>query len=648
MNLPQAITGSQLLGTSPLTGAGILSTPLTGSNLLGTTPTASTAVPTSGALEGPAKPTTVVTSTPKAITTAQNAVTTSTQNQTAAQIEAKRIADLDAQTLSTDRFLKGSNKPNPNYIQPITPVPNTDPVKQAQTDAILHEGETKFYNQYTGKEEWLPTTSTPPSGYSTLDPKTRTDVSNSIQDAEGNVIKQFSDGTYARIDASGNYTLGSEQMFKDATRVKEIGDALDNARKGIYSSTQQMQLDNMMNDYNELIRKQSVLNANTTGGTTIAMARSGLGNQVIGQQQIDKTINDGISAISKLTAQRDSAIAKMKEAFEQDDMLMLEKAFNLYSKTSDDIQKNIDKIGTIAESEKNKQELKTQDYALSQMKKYPDAGISQFDTAEEISTKLKNNPKFQQDNQLQTQLSPDDWDWYSQFQLTGAGKSLGNIGGYGKDGIEMKRQFIKSMKRIADQAGLSPEQLGTSLTDKTSAAKTYTKLQQQQGLLESQESATLKDFDLLIKNGEKMSASDWKSGVPWLQNYIRTGEVKFGDNDKVNNYMGNLVTTLTKYARVVYGQTGAAGVTQGANDEIQKILRPGLSLGSVKSYIENVAKPEMDNTIKGYHEGLSRMNDIMNISLGNTSSPLGGTDLLTGGTPSSAGSSNNDPAGLGI
>src|ERR1035437_8059561 len=87
-------------------------------------------------------------------------------------------------------------------VQPTTTTetkPQPQTLESAQVDAINNpNGEKPFFNNTTGaSENKVPNPDgTPPTGYSTQDPKTRTDVTNTATDTNGVQYKQFTDGTY--------------------------------------------------------------------------------------------------------------------------------------------------------------------------------------------------------------------------------------------------------------------------------------------------------------------------------------------------------------------------------------------------------------------------------------------------------------------
>lgn len=523
-------------------------------------------------------------------------------------------ADAADQAATTDmKFLPGSGKPNKNYV-----APKTEPAPPPTAESALIDapdiGKQKAYNSYTGEREDQPLGHLA-AGYSTLNPKERTDVVDSV-DAPGATYKKFSDGTYGRFTGTGDYSQANSADFAQGRSWKEASDAADNAKKGLYNPAQQSQIDAIMASAQAAVRKQETANANLTGGMAISVARSGLGGQILGDQMITKTVTDGLQAVADLNSQRDLTISKMKEAFMKEDTDTLHEAFSQYNTASHEIQTQIDRTQAAVANQKAKQETKDASFADSMFKKY-DAGIEPTDTRAEVYEKLKNSPKYQADQQMAASLAPDERDFYTRLQMTGASKYLGSIGGYGKAGIEEKYQTIKSLFKIAQSLNLSPEALGQSLVDKTSAAKTYSQLQKVGEQLSAQEIKTESDFELLKKAGTKLPQNEITSSIPLIQDWIRSGTLKTTNNAAINNYLGLLTTTLTNYARVVNSQTGSSGTTVAINEEVQKLIGKGLSPATVNDYIDNIAIPEMHNTIKSYTAITDKMDGIIRSAVGN-------------------------------
>jgi len=626
INLPTPVTGSQLLNTPSNTGGSLP----TGNQV----PLWMTPLPSvtgggggGGGSWGPATPTTVVSSKPKAVEKARTAVNNYNTQQTTNATTNQQKADLDATTQSSDRYMRGTGGINPNYVAPqTTGGSTTDPLKQAQTDAILHDGETKVYNQYTGQEEWIktPTDGTMPSGYSTLDPMSRNDVSDSIQDSEGNTIKKFSDGTFARVDASGNYTLGSEQMFSDAKRVKELSDRLDNARKGIYDDGQKAILDGIQRDYAELIKKQENINANTTGGTTIAMARAGLGNQILGQQKIDKTVNDGIDAIAKLTAAREAALANMKRAFESDDMNALNAAYDIYSKSSDDIQLQIDKTAAAVQSAKDKQELNNRSNAITMGNKYADATetILPSDTPEEVQRKLKSSAIWQNEQKTKAgQIDQEAVDGaYAIWQRTGVMPS-----GFSSMSQQLKNAIYKKI-------GGDPDSVDESVLNKAITAGKTAALRVQETQLGGTKTA-IKTLDKTLDLAQVYSNKVDRSGSPFAAKYALFLQGKVAGDADTAAFNALMKTAAAEYAKIMSGSASSiSGATVSSVEDAQSFISAEMSKGQIDEVIK-ILKKDAHFRLESQEDTIRDIqNDIRNTgSISSTSSSNSGSTSSGGG-----------------
>jgi hypothetical protein len=200
--------------------------------------------------------------------------------------------------------------------------------------------------------------------------------------------------------------------------------------------------------------------------------------------------------------------------------------------------------------------------------------------------------------------------------------------GMGQAAVAAKESILAKMAQNAITLGIDGSQFAATLTDSKAKQAAYKTLQTQGSQLQVSENKTLADFNLLKQAGAKMDANSWQVAMPALNAFLRTGQIAMTGNADVNNYLGLLTTTLTNYAKVVNSQYGASGVTVSANDEIQKLIGRGLSTSAVNSYIDNVATPEMHNTITSYNDALKGL--FGNIDQIQTSQGgLGGTTTNT-------------------
>lgn len=371
---------------------------LSGNAVIGTIPpTAPVAKPSPVVSSQPAvnqanKAKTVVANppTPPAYDTTTGLLTSYGKSQGLPEVNAPKVPTLTTQAQS------------PNT--PTTPV--STPGNPTPEDSIIHEGQSQFYNNITGESEWLDSSKLqngqPPSGYSTQNPKTRTDIVGTADAGAGDsvVIKQFSDGTYGRFNTStGDYTPATSGDFAAAQRVGTANTALDNLQKGILSPAQQTQLDSLKSQFQALIDQQTVDNANATGGQTVAQNMYGLGNTTIGHGAITQTINDGAKAIADLQAKEQSAISSMMTAFESDDMNLLKSSYDQYHDAQTGIQKNIDSLQASIQAQQDSADLKNLNNNIAMDKKYPDAGILPGDTQSEMVSK-RNESTIYKNEQL--------------------------------------------------------------------------------------------------------------------------------------------------------------------------------------------------------------------------------------------------------
>ncbi len=575
------------------------------------------------------KPTSVVSS-QTAVNTANNIknniITPADQRLNAGNLTQAQADERDAQTTPDMKFLTGSGKPNPNYVAPKseTPIPPANPIEQAQTDQILHPGQQNLFNTRTGLKEWVDTTSVAggiPSGYSAQDPKTRTDVSDSIQDADGTTIDKLSDGTYRRVDINGNYTLGTQAMFDNAKRVNDLNTALDNARKGIYSPSQKAQLDSIQKNYDELIRKQGVQNANTTGGTTIAMNRYGLGNQIVGQQQIDKTVTDGIQSIADLTTQRDDAINKMKLAFETDDTNALKSAFDIYNISSQNIQKQIDKTQTAIQSAKDKQTLANTSNAISMANKYIDVTdpILSTDTPEQVREKVKTSPIWQAEQKQKSGL-------VDQEAVDGA-FAIWQKTNQLPTGFSAMSQNLKNA--IYKKIGGNPDSVDEAVVNKAILTGKTKALSTQENQLAGA-TTSIKTLDKTLDLAQEYSNKVDRTGSPFFAKYANylKGTIK-GDADTAA-FQALMKTAANEYAKIMSGAASSiSGSTVSSVQDAESIINAEMSKGQI-SEVMDILRKDANFRLSSQKDTIKSLNDdIKNIGGTSTgsSSTSGGSDF---------------------
>ncbi len=188
-----------------------------------------------------------------------------------------------------------------------------------------------------------------PAGYSTTNPTQAptTPVVNSASLSSGTTFKQFSDGTYGQYDATGKYVgKATVDQYNTAKDAQDITASFKQALNGAYplKPWQQAQIENVKAMYQKFIDEQAVANANFTGGTTVAQNLYGMGNSIVGLGAIKSSVDAGLAKIADIQGKMASAVTTMQSAFESENLDLLKSAYTMYSKSADDLQKNIDKI----------------------------------------------------------------------------------------------------------------------------------------------------------------------------------------------------------------------------------------------------------------------------------------------------------------
>ncbi len=193
-----------------------------------------------------------------------------------------------------------------------------------------------------------------PTGYSTTNPVTgpTTPVADQTTDTVGNTYKQFSDGTYGKYNALGAYIgTASQNDFTNSKNADGILTSLQQVLNGTYPLTadQQAQIDGIKQSFLALITQQTTANANFTGATTVAENLYGMGTSLTGLGEIKGTVDAGIAKIADLNNKMVSAVAQMQTAFKQDNLKMLQTAYDIYSNTVKSRQDEIDKLQVVAD-----------------------------------------------------------------------------------------------------------------------------------------------------------------------------------------------------------------------------------------------------------------------------------------------------------
>lgn len=509
---------------------------------------------------------------------------------------------------------------------PATTTPTTNPLEQAQTDAVLHPDQTQLYNLSNGQQEWVDNskvTNGTANGYSTNNPST-IGATATVAGNNGETYKQFPDGTYGMFDAAGNYvTAANSAQFQAAKETQAAMTALDNVRNGIYSPTQQAQLDAIQSTYQSNLAKLNTNYANLTGATTIAENRNGLGNQIIGQQQITKTVTDGVQAIADLTATRDAAIAQMKSGFESDDMKAVSDAYTIYNTSSQNIQNEINKTKAALDTAQAKQEASDQSFATTMAGKYGDTidPIDPYnDDKNAVLQKLKTSPSYIADQNTKAGTVDQD-------VLDGMLKIYNKTGGIpaavGTASIALKKAFYAAIggnTNLADDATANKAALGAATKALNTQQTQYSATQTSVG--------TLKSSMDRLENYVKPLVD---SGSPLLNKTLRSLSGNVLGSQNYSAFQNEMNTIATEYAKILNGASASiSGVSVSSVDDIKKAFNESVTTGQLETVLDAM-KQDVNARLVSQKSTINQItSDIHDLGNGGSTSNSPDTTTSTG------------------
>lgn len=271
---------------------------------------------------------------------------------------------------------------------PSTTAPNTSSTATSNPDA----GYKYAYDPVTGAQSQIPVEDNAADyGLSPTNPKAppTTPLSSNapIQDTVGNTYKSYTDGTYGKFDAAGNYIgPATAQEVQDAQTSTGLMASLGQLANGTYplTSDQQAQVNGLQQQYQQLIDDQTNVNANNEGGMAVLMNLRGLSGDAVGMSAIAQTAAAGVQKIAALDSQMVAAVAKMKSGFLTDDETLIKAAYDTYNASQTAKQAELDKLTAAAQSAaqdaiKNKQAVDTYNLNVAQFQQTGDQDA--FDNA---------------------------------------------------------------------------------------------------------------------------------------------------------------------------------------------------------------------------------------------------------------------------
>jgi hypothetical protein len=545
----------------------------------------------------------------------------------------------------TDPNFQQNNTNQPAPVNPVNPT-----LDDIQANEVLHPNSTKLFNLTNGQEEWISNdqlTNGTKLGYSTVNPATMSAVETAYG-ANGETFKKLNDGSYIQTDNAGNFIrMSNVSEFLGAKDVSDTQQALRNVRAGIYTPAQQEQINSIENLWKILIEKQKVDNANLTGGTTIAMNRSGLGNQIIGQQQISKTVTDGLQKVADLNTKMTAAVSEMKRAFEQDDIKALETAYNIYNTASASRQKQIDQVEKYAQDLKLKSEQKQGELNMAMSKKFYDTEIpiTYYDTPAELQEKIKTSKIAMNEQKTKSGIVDDDviGGMLADYQLTN------------RPPVFKGQNADATMKAFWAAINKNKSIVGQSISNKElikSASSTVRKEEQNTSALRK---ASI-NFDNSVNRvkeslNKEAGGYDPYSRSPLVNQAVQYLQGKAGlstplQQSQLSAFQQYLESTIEEYAKISSGGfQSIAATTASARERAASLLDSSSSKIQLLSAL-NAMQSEItgsDGLMDVYNENLQFQKYGLNELLSNPN----GTTYIGGGQTSSTGSGSSSSTGGG-
>ncbi len=190
-------------------------------------------------------------------------------------------------------------------------------------------------------------------------------------------------------------------------------------------------------------------------------------------------------------------------------------------------------------------------------------------------------------------------DWMAKPQTSSSGRGT-------------KTVIINSNSAIAAKGAAMLQSLGITKTTYEAAYKANSAaLAKQMGSfaqLSVNEKAANINFKTLLRLSATADATIYQSSSPLLEGWIKGGAIAVSGNQDVNNFAGQLVLTMTEYAKVITGQTSGAAVSDTARAETQKLLSTGFNTAAIQNFYDNVATPDINGRVTAAR---SSINDLV-------------------------------------
>lgn len=141
------------------------------------------------------------------------------------------------------------------------------------------------------------------------------------------------------------------------------------------------------------------------------------------------------------------------------------------------------------------------------------------------------------------------------------------IQGYGKQAVAQRTAVQNQIAKIAKDAGVSPQELATTAGRNKALQASLTNLQKQSDMMSKSEKSFQNNAQVLVDASNKLT----RTGMPVADAWINAGRKATGDPD-VAAFDAALRTAATDYARIMGGQTGAAGTPVSTQAEAMEMF----------------------------------------------------------------------------
>ena len=167
---------------------------------------------------------------------------------------------------------------------------------------------------------------------------------------------------------------------------------------------------------------------------------------------------------------------------------------------------------------------------------------------------------------------------------------LGSLDYLGMGVNANRTAIINKAAEMAKAAGLTPDQLMAARAEVKSDVASLSNVTKIADSMTAYENTALDNMKVVLS---KMPAGIGPTAIPFIDNWVLTGEAELGDKD-VPPYATALITVANEYAKVISGASGAQGATVDSRREAAEMLKRGFNEGQIVGTFDTM-KQDMDN-----------------------------------------------------